>query len=223
MRVLVVEDDKYLAEALEHILKRQKFFVDIVDNGEDGYYYAQNSEYDVIVLDVMLPKVNGYEIIRKLRSENIATPTIMLTAKSEIEDKITGLDSGADDYLTKPFEPSELLARIRALSRRTGNVVLNALTFDDLSLNLNSLELESKGKKIVLSNKEFLIMKAFLSNPQIVFSKDDLIVKVWGYDSDAEDNNVEAYISFLRKKLDFLNTNVSINTLRKVGYRLTID
>lgn len=220
MRVLIVEDDKYLAEALEHILVRQKFFVDKVDNGEDGYYYAKSSEYDIIILDVMLPKMNGYEVIKKLRAEGVATPTIMLTAKSGTDDKITGLDAGADDYLTKPFEPAELLARVRALTRRTGSVIMDEVRFGDLALNLNSLELSAKGRSMILSNKEFLIMKAFLSNPQIIFSKDDLIVKVWGYDSDAEDNNVEAYISFLRKKLDYLKTDVSIVTLRKVGYKL---
>ncbi len=220
MRVLIVEDDKYLAEAIEHILVRQKFFVDKVDNGEDGYYYAKNGDYDAIVLDVMMPKMNGYEVIKKLRQEGVSTPTIMLTAKSETDDKITGLDSGADDYLTKPFEPTELLARLRALTRRTGSVILEEARFGDLALNLNSLELTSNGKSMVLSNKEFMIMKAFLSNPQVIFSKDDLIVKVWGYDSDAEDNNVEAYISFLRKKLDYLGTSVTISTLRKVGYKL---
>ncbi len=223
MRILLVEDDKYLAEALEHILVKQKFFVDKVDNGEDGFYYAENGEYDAIVLDVMLPKMNGYEVIKKLREVGVATPTIMLTAKSEINDKITGLDAGADDYLTKPFEPNELLARLRALTRRTGNVVLEELKFEDLSLNLNSLELSCNGKNIVLSNKEFLIMKAFLSTPTTVYSKDNLIVKVWGYDSDAEDNNVEAYISFLRKKLEHLGTKVNITTLRKIGYKLGVE
>lgn len=220
MRALIVEDDKYLAEALEHILVRQKFFVDKVDNGEDGYYYAKSSEYDIIILDVMMPKMNGYEVIKKLRAEGIDTPTLMLTAKSETDDKITGLDAGADDYLTKPFEPAELLARVRALTRRTGTVIMDEVRFGDLALNLNSLELSAKGRSMILSNKEFLIMKAFLSSPQVIFSKDDLILKVWGYDSDAEDNNVEAYISFLRKKLDYLKTDVSIVTLRKVGYKL---
>ncbi len=223
MRVLLVEDDKYLAEALEHILVKQKFFVDKVDNGEDGFFYAENGEYDAIVLDVMLPKMNGYEVIKKLREAGVATPTIMLTAKSEVNDKITGLDAGADDYLTKPFEPNELLARLRALTRRTGNVVLEEVKFEDLSLNLNTLELSCKSKSIVLSNKEFLIMKAFLSTPTTVYSKDNLIVKVWGYDSDAEDNNVEAYISFLRKKLEHLGTKVNIITLRKIGYKLGVE
>ncbi len=223
MRVLLVEDDKYLAEALEHILVKQKFFVDKVDNGEDGFFYAENGEYDAIVLDVMLPKMNGYEVIKKLRGVGVATPTIMLTAKSETNDKITGLDAGADDYLTKPFEPSELLARLRALTRRTGNVVLEEVKFEDLVLNLNTLELSCNGKSMVLSNKEFLIMKAFLSTPTTVYSKDNLIVKVWGYDSDAEDNNVEAYISFLRKKLEHLGTKVNITTLRKIGYKLGVE
>ncbi len=220
MRVLIVEDDKHLAEALEFILKNEKFFVDKVDNGEDGYYYAKNSEYDVIVLDVMLPKMTGFEVIKKLRQEKVATPTILLTAKSETNDKITGLDAGADDYLTKPFEPKELLARIRALTRRVGTVILEELKYEDLVLNLDTTELSCNNKKMVLSNKEFLILKVFLANPQVIFSKDDLILKVWGFDSDAEDNNVEAYISFLRKKLEFLETKVSISTIRKMGYKL---
>ncbi len=220
MRVLIVEDDKYLSEALEHILVKEKIFVDTVDNGEDGYYYAKNSEYDAIILDVMLPKMNGYEVIKKLRSEQVATPTIMLTAKSEINDKVTGLDYGADDYMTKPFEAMELLARLRALTRRVGVVVVDEIKYEDLLLNLDNMELSCNEKQIVLSNKEFLILKTLMTNPQMVISKDDLIIKVWGYDSDAEDNNVEAYISFLRKKLDYLGTTVAINTLRKVGYKL---
>lgn len=220
MRILIVEDDVRLAEALEYILKKENFFIDKVDNGEDGYYYAKNTEYDAIVLDVMLPKMTGFEVIKKLRKEGVATPTIMLTAKGETNDKVKGLDSGADDYLTKPFEPKELLARIRALTRRVGNVVFDELKFHDLVLNLDSTELSCKDKKMVLSNKEFLILKAFLANPQMIFSKEDLILKVWGFDSDAEDNNVEAYISFLRKKLDFLETEVVITTIRKQGYKI---
>ncbi|MFV0440853.1 MAG: response regulator transcription factor [Lachnospirales bacterium] len=220
MRILVVEDDKYLSEALEHILKKDGYFVDKVDNGEDGFYYAQNGEYDAIVLDVMMPKMNGYEVIKKLRDEDISIPTIMLTAKSELDDKVTGLDSGADDYLTKPFEPKELLARLRALTRRVGNVILEELKYEDLTLNIDTQELHTDKRTVLLTNKEFLILKAFLSNPQGVFSKDDLIIKVWGYDSEAEDNNVEAYISFLRKKLEFVETKVAIVTIRKLGYKL---
>ncbi len=222
LRILVVEDDKHLLEALEHILLSHKFFVDIAENGEDGLYYALNGVYDAIILDVMMPRMNGFEVIEKLRKQKISTPTILLTAKSEIGDKIKGLDLGADDYLTKPFEPMELLARLRALTRRVGDVVINELSFEDITLNLNTLELWANNKSIVLSNKEFMIMKAFLSSPKVIFSKDDLIIKVWGYDSEAEDNNVEAYISFIRKKLDFLQTKVSILTLRKVGYKLDL-
>lgn len=223
MRILVAEDDVHLSEALEHILLKEKYFVDIVDNGEDAYYYAKSSDYDALVLDVMMPKMNGYEVIKKLRSDNISIPTIMLTAKSETNDKIIGLDAGADDYLTKPFDPKELLARLRAISRRVGHVVLDELSFGDLTLNINSSSIECNGKTIALSNKEFLILKAMLSNPQVILSKDDLIVKVWGYDSNAEDNNVEAYISFLRKKLDFVKTNVNITTVRKLGYKLEVQ
>ncbi|MFV0519338.1 MAG: response regulator transcription factor [Lachnospirales bacterium] len=220
MRILIVEDDKYLAEALEHILKKEKFQIDKVDNGEDGYYYGKSAEYDAIVLDVMLPKMNGFDVIKKLRQDGINTPTIMLTAKSDLHDVVAGLEKGADDYLTKPFEPKELIARLRALTRRVGTVLLEELKYEDLVLNIDNLELTCTNKQIVLSNKEFLILKTLMASPSVIISKEDLIVKVWGYDSEAEDNNVEAYISFLRKKLEYLNTSVAINTIRKVGYKL---
>ena len=220
MKILIVEDDLHLSEALEHILKEQKYFVDAVDNGMDGLYYAANNDYDVIILDVMLPKMNGYDVIKMLRKQKVASPTIMLTAKGEIDDKITGLDAGADDYMVKPFSPKELLARLRALSRRTGEVLLEELSFDDIVLNLNTYMLSCKTKSVNLSNKEFQILRILMSNPAMITSKETLIVKVWGVDSDTEDNNVEAYISFLRKKLFYVGSKVSIKTIRMAGYRL---
>jgi DNA-binding response OmpR family regulator len=220
MKILIVEDDPHLSEALEQIMKDQGYFTDAVDNGMDGLYYASNNDYDVIVLDVMLPKMNGFDVIKMLRKQKIATPTIMLTAKSETDDKIEGLDSGADDYMVKPFSPKELLARVRALSRRTGEVVLDELGFGDIVLNLNTYSLSTRRKSVSLSNKEFQIMTILMFNPTAVISKDMLIDKVWGIESDTEDNNVEAYISFIRKKLIYVDSKVSVRTIRMAGYTL---
>lgn len=220
MNLLIVEDEVRLADALGEIMREQKYMADVVYNGTDGLYYAQNNSYDVIILDVMLPGMNGFDLVHKLRSSHIATPVLMLTAKDDIHDKITGLDSGADDYMTKPFIPEELLARIRALTRRQGDVILEEQQFLDLTLHLSACDLSCGSKSIHLSYKEFEILKLLMANPKSILSKELLISKVWGNDSDAEDNNVEAYISFLRKKLAFLGSCVIISTLRKFGYRL---
>ena len=170
----------------------------------------------------MLPKKDGFSIVKELRASKINTPVIMLTAKDEVGDKITGLDKGADDYMTKPFVPEELLARIRALSRRQGEVIVEELSFEDLSLDISNAELRCKDKNIHLSFKEFEIMKILMSNQKTIIGKEILITKVWGDDSDAEDNNVEAYISFLRKKLSFIGSKVSLTTIRKLGYKLEV-
>ncbi len=222
MQILVVEDEKRLAEALAHILKEQKYMVDIAFDGRDGLDLALSGVYDVIILDVMLPKMNGYEVASSLRKEKIATPILMLTAKDQITDKVQGLDAGADDYMTKPFASEELLARVRALTRRQGEVVIDEISFHDITLNLSTCDLFCKGKSVHLNFKEFEIIKILMQNPQVVTTKDDLIVKVWGYDSNAVDNNVEVYISFLRKKLDFISSEVEIISLRKIGYRLEV-
>lgn len=176
--------------------------------------------YDVIVLDVMIPKMDGFEVVRRLRANKNTTPVIMLTARDGSEDKIRGLDAGADDYLTKPFVPGELLARVRAVSRRQGEVVLNELAFEDIKLDLSNYSLVGQTRSINLGPKEFEIMRLLMSSPNVIVPKEDILVKVWGTESDAEDNNVEVYISFLRKKLRHLNANVQIATVRKVGYRL---
>lgn len=222
MQILVVEDEKRLAMALEHILTQQKYMVDLAYDGQDGYDLAVSGIYDIIILDVMLPGMNGYDVATRLRKEKIATPVLMLTAKDQISDKVKGLDAGADDYMTKPFDPEELLARIRALTRRQGEVVIDELSFEGLKLNLATCDLMCNDKSVHLNFKEFEIMKIFLSSPGIIVTKDDLIVKVWGYDSNAVDNNVEVYISFLRKKLDFIGSPVEIASLRKIGYRLEV-
>ncbi len=220
MRILVVEDERRLAQALRAILEGEKYMVDTVYDGGDGYDYGQSGIYDAIILDVMLPVMDGFEVAKKLRENKIDTPILMLTARDSIDDKISGLDIGADDYMTKPFEPKELLARIRSVTRRKGEVVIEDLVFGDIRLELSVGELYCGSKMVRLNFKEFEIMKLLMSNPGGTFSKDDLIVKVWGYDSDATDNNVEAYISFLRKKLRHIGATVNIEAIRKVGYRL---
>ena len=220
MKILVVEDELRLAEALQQIMQEQKYQVDVANDGNDGLDYALYGDYDVIVLDVMLPGKDGFEVVRALRAAKVQTPVIMLTARDDVRDKIRGLDKGADDYMTKPFVPEELLARIRALSRRQGEVLLEEISMEDLTLSLSTNDLLCGAKSIHLAFKEFEIMKILLSNQKTIVSKEMLISKVWGDDSDAEDNNVEAYISFLRKKLSFLGSRVQISTIRKVGYRL---
>lgn len=221
VKLLLVEDEKQLAEALTQIFKKNKYLVDVVFDGEDGLDYALTGIYDVIILDIMLPKLNGLEIIKNLRAENISTPVIFLTAKGEISDKIRGLDYGADDYLAKPFSTGELLARIRALGRRKGEVINDdILSFKDISLNLSTYALEGKENSVKLSVKEMEILKYFLLRPKRIVNKEDLITKIWGYDSNAENNNVEVYISFLRKKFQHIGTKVKISTIRGIGYKL---
>lgn len=220
MNILVVEDEVRLAQALAQILRQEKHRAEVVHNGEDGLYYARNGQYDLIILDVMLPGLSGFEVARRLRDDKNAVPVLMLTAKDEIADKVQGLDSGADDYMTKPFSPEELLARVRALGRRPGEVQYEELTFGDLRLNLASSLLSRGAKSVRLSHKEFEIMKILMSAKGVITSKESLIVKVWGADSSAEDNNVEAYISFLRKKLTFLGSSASVVSIRMMGYQL---
>ena len=220
MQVLIVEDEKRLAKALRQILMEQKYMVDMVHDGNDGLDYALSGIYDVIILDIMLPYRDGYSVAYELRKQKIDTPILMLTAKDTVPDKVSGLNSGADDYMTKPFSPAELLAHLRALTRRTGQVIFENLEFGDLKLNLESHDLSREGKSINLSFKEFSILEILMANRNQIVSKETLISKVWGVESTAVDNNVEAYISFIRKKLKHLGTNVQIETVRGVGYRL---
>ena len=221
MRLLLVEDEKQLSEALKQILIKNKYTVDAVYNGDDGLDYALTGVYDVIILDVMLPKLNGLEVLKMIRKRKITTPIILLTAKGTVEDRILGLDSGADDYLPKPFAPEELLARLRALTRRNTNLInKNILEFADIKLNLSTYEMEANDNNITLTQKEFDIFKYFMQRPKLVVSKDDLITKLWGFDADIDYNNIEVYISFLRKKLSYVESDVKITTIRRVGYRL---
>lgn len=220
MRILIVEDEVRLAEAISEIVKEEKYESDMVYTGVDGLYYASSEIYDCIILDVMLPEMDGFEVLKEIRKKGIETPILMLTARDEVKSKVKGLDYGADDYMTKPFDVEELLARIRAITRRKGQVILDELKFEDLVLDLNNYSISTHFKSINLTAKEFEIIKLLMSNANIVVTKDDLISKIWGYDSDAEDNNVEVYISFIRKKLKFIKSKVEITTLRKLGYKL---
>ncbi len=221
MQILIVEDERNLALALGQIMAEAGYFADTAHNGEDGLRYGMCGLYDVIILDIMLPGKNGFEVVKELRDRQISTPVIMLTARDDVKDKISGLDSGADDYMTKPFVPEELLARIRALARRQGGLLPEELIFFDLVLNLSSRELSCGSKSIHLGHKEFEILKILMSNHGNISSKETFLTKVWEGSPSAEGNNVEAYISFLRKKLSYLGSHAEITTVRKVGYRLT--
>ena len=220
MQILIVEDEHSLSDAIAQLLRDQHYEVDCVYDGRSGLEYARAGHYDLIILDVMLPQMDGFKVVKTMRREKISTPVLILTARENISDKITGLDCGADDYMTKPFDYDELFARIRALTRRVGEVVLNKITYGDLTLDLERAELRCGEKAVHLGYKEFAIMQRFMQHPQISISKEELIVSVWGSDSDAGENNVEVYISFLRKKLAFLGSRVQIYTLRRIGYRL---
>jgi DNA-binding response OmpR family regulator len=222
MRILLTEDEKSLSDALCSILRKQKYEVDAAYDGEEGLDFALSGIYDVILLDVMMPKLNGFEMLSALRKKGVKTPVLMLTALSQTHDKIKGLDAGADDYLAKPFETEELLARIRALLRRNVGYADKELCFGDLTLSLTGYTLSSGEKSIKLSGKEYEIMRFMLQRPSFVAEKEEIISKVWGWDNDFESNNLEAYMSFLRKKLVFLQTKVTISAVRGVGYQLTL-
>ncbi|MBO9605230.1 MAG: response regulator transcription factor [Paenibacillaceae bacterium] len=223
MRILIVEDEVHLAEALTQILRKQHYSVDAVHDGQEGLDHALSGIYDLLLLDIMLPKLDGIRLLQKLRAQGDATPVILLTAKGETEDKIAGLDYGADDYVAKPFSTDELLARIRAALRRRGEVVPeDTLKLGNIELNPATLKLSCGGKEIKLILKESELLELLLTRKNAVTSKEQIIEKLWGYDSEAEHNNVEVYISFLRKKLLFLHATIRINTIRGVGYSLEV-
>lgn len=222
MKILIVEDEIHIAEAIRALLSKEKHQVHMEHNGYDGYYEASNGIYDLLILDVMLPDMNGFEITQKLRNNKNFTPILFLTAKDTIQDKVHGLNIGGDDYLSKPFNAEELIARVKVLGRRHHDIVDNVLIHEDLALNLSTFELKCQSSAIHLSQKEFDILSYFLKNPNFVLSKEDILSKAWGYYSDAEFNHVEVYISFLRKKLQHLHSIVIIETIRGVGYRLGV-
>lgn len=220
MRILIIEDETALAEALTEILKQNGYLSDAVFNGIDGLEYIRTGIYDLILLDIMLPVLDGLSVLKTMRREKIHTPVILLTARSELSDIVTGLDAGSDDYLPKPFSSSELLARIRAISRRTGQYTEDSLCFGDISLDKNSMTLSCGIPSIRLGLKEYQLMELFLRNPRQVLSKNLIISKIWGLDSEADYNNVEVYVSFLRQKLQALGAKTVIRTNRGAGYSL---
>lgn len=221
MRILIVEDEVQSSEALGAILEKNNYIVDRVFDGESGLDYILSDIYDGVILDIMLPKLNGIEVLKKARKERISTPIILLTAKGEVEDRIIGLDCGADDYLPKPFYVEELMARIRALTRRKGEVQSdNLLSYGDITLNIGNLELGSKENSIKLTAKESGLLELLINRKDMISNKDDIISKLWGYESEAEHNNVEVYVSFLRRKLSYLKSKVAIKAIRNLGYIL---
>ncbi|MDY5612966.1 response regulator transcription factor [Dysosmobacter sp.] len=224
MRILIIEDEVRLASTLQDLLDMNGYTADVCHDGESGLDNALSGIYDVVLLDVMLPKMDGFTVLRNLRSVGNAVPVLMLTARSELSDRVEGLDCGADYYLTKPFEPKELLACIRALTRRQPELrSSDAVEFGDLKLDKNAFTLSCGDRQLRLSRKEFDMMELLMRNRDMVLTKETLLLKIWGYESDAEDNNVEVYVSFLRKKLDHLRSKVKIKTIRMVGYCLEIS
>ena len=223
MRILVVEDEYKLADLIASRLKKEKYEVDVSLDGEDGLYNAESGIYDLIILDVMLPKMNGFEILSEIREEGITSKVIMLTAKSMLEDKLTGLNGGANDYLTKPFHMDELIARVNIQLRKdAASVQKEYIEFGDLQLNINtsSLFCISSGESINVINKEFQLLEYFINNPNRILTKEQIYDKVWGYDNEIESNNLEAYLSFIRRKLKAVGSNVNIKAVRGMGYRM---
>ena len=222
MRILLAEDEKRMAAALVALLKQEKYDVDHVEDGASALTALESGVYDIAVLDVMMPEMNGFEAARKARSGGVKTPILMLTAKSQLEDKVTGLDSGADDYLTKPFQTKELLARLRALGRRSASFQDGNLNFGNLTLDTSkaTLTCEQTGQIVRLSEKELRILEYMFSNQGQIMTREQLAVKIWGFDNEAEYNNVEVYMSFTRKKLAFVGSNVEIKAVRGLGYEL---
>ena len=223
MRLFLVEDEKRMAQALCEILRQEKYDVDHFADGLDGLYALETKGYDLAILDVMLPHKNGFEIAKQARKEGVKTPILMLTAKSELDDKVTGLDCGADDYLTKPFMTKELLARLRALGRRNINSPDGTLAFGDITLNKETSTLFCGENSVRLSEKELRILEYLIANQGQILTREQLAVKIWGYDSDTEYNNVEVYMSFARKKLNFVKAKVEIKAVRGIGYELRYD
>lgn len=221
MKILIIEDEKILADSLKTLLEGKGFEVEAVYDGETGKEYAELGIYDLLILDVMMPKMDGYEVARQVRSQRCSTPILMLTAKSEVEDRIKGLNSGADYYLTKPFDTAELLACINALLRRQGNQV-DELVFGNTSLDLSSGKLICGEKSVRLSAKEFDVMRLLMQSKDRNLSKEALLARVWGYDSNAVENHVEVYIGFLRKKLRSNGSDISIEAIRRLGYHLEV-
>ena len=220
MRLLLAEDEKELANALAAVLKHNKYSIDVVYNGADAYDWAQAAEYDGIILDIMMPKMSGLEVLEALRKQGSTVPILLLTAKGEIEDRVTGLDMGADDYLPKPFAMKELLARIRAMTRRKSEFSANILDFEGLTLNTENFELAYKSQSLRLGNKEFQMMEMLMRNSGQFISAEQFMEKIWGFEAEAEVSVVWVYLSYLRKKLQNLEAPIEIRAARGIGYKL---
>ena len=221
MKILIIEDEYSLSDAIAETLKKEKFQVNIITNGEDGENEALTNVYDLILLDVMLPKKGGFEILRTLREEKVDTPVIMLTAKSEMSDKLNGLENGADDYITKPFHTRELVARVKVILKRKTNVNdTHILEYSDLKLNLTTCKMCVDDTEIAINGKELDLLEILLLNKNKIVNREMLANKIWGYNSETEYNNVEVYVSFLRKKLKLLKSQVKIKAVRGIGYKL---
>ncbi len=221
MKVLIIEDEYNLADAIKESLEKEHLDATIVTNGYDGEEEALTNIYDLILLDIMLPKKNGFEILKTLKEEKIKTPIIILTAKSELDDKLNGLENGADDYITKPFHMKELIARVKIILKRSTNLEdTNNLKYGDLELDLSTGKLKCNDKEVSINGKELNLMELLLINKEQIMSKEVLTDKIWGYDNDAEYNTVEVYISFLRKKISLLGSKTKISTIRGIGYKL---
>lgn len=223
MKVLIIEDEYNLADAISSMLISENYMVDIATDGEEGLYEALTDVYDLILLDVMLPYKNGFEILKELKRDNISSKVIMLTAKSSIDDKMNGFNNGADDYLTKPFHMDELLARVN-IQLRKDDINNDVLKYEDLELNIKKLILKNivNNQEVSVIGKEFQLIELLIRNKNIVLSKEQIFNKIWGYDSECEINTLEAYISFLRKKLKLINSKVSIKVIRNMGYKLEV-
>ena len=220
MRILIADDERELAKALKTVLERSKYTVDAVFTGSDALDYALQGVYDGVILDIMMPGLDGLEVLRALREKGVATPVMLLTARGEVSDRVTGLEAGADDYLPKPFAMAEFLARVKALLRRSGSYAMDILTVGDLSLNGSTYELSAPGGKARMNNKEYQLMELFMRSPRRIFSTEDLMEKLWGWDSEAEINVVWTNVANLRRKLGQLGSRVEIRSIRGVGYQL---
>ncbi len=224
IKILIIEDEYSLADAISETLKKEHFDVKIVTDGEEGECEALTNIYDLILLDIMLPSKNGFEILDTLKNEKIDTPIIILTAKSEIYDKLNGLENGADDYITKPFHMRELLARVKIILKRKSNIEnMSFLEFGDIKLDLKTGEIVCKESSMVINGKELDLLEILLLNKKQIIDRETLANKIWGYDSEVEYNNVEVYISFLRKKLKLLKSNVKIKAIRGIGYKMEVE
>ena len=225
MKILIIEDEFNLADAISSMLKSKKYSVEIKTDGEEGLDEALTDIYDLIILDVMLPHMNGFEILKTLREEKISSKILMLTAKNTIDDKMIGFNNGADDYLTKPFHMEELLARVNVQLRKTNGTISDIITLGDISLNIKSMELSNNNEnsKVKIIGKEFQLLELFMGHPNQVMEKEQLFVKIWGYESECDINTLEAYISFIRKKLKLIKSNIKLKAIRNMGYVLEVS